>query len=150
MIYKKKYNGEGEFFFMGLLNIFFDVEADNLIDYLVNLPKKLDTNMYNSLISAGLTVKDKTTPYVPLDKGYLEDSYEQRIYTQSSSISLDLGYHVKSNPYSRGYDYSYVQHEREDFHHPKRGTAKYLDKGIRDSKEKVYDLIEEGYYKTIK
>lgn len=135
---------------MSFFKVSFRVEADNLINYLLNLPKKLDSNMYNALISAGLTVKEKTTPYVPLDKGYLEESYEQRIYTLSSSISLNLGYHVKNNPYSRGYDYSYIQHEREDFHHPKRGTAKYLDKGLIDSKEKVYDLIEEGYYKTIK
>lgn len=108
---------------------------------------KIKTGLYDALIDAGLYIRDVTTPLVPLDRGYLERSYRQRIYTLTTRMVLEFGYSVLDNPYSRGYDYSWVQHERP-FRHPKRGTWKYLDQGVLSSTEQVYRLVE-GEYNTI-
>lgn len=110
---------------------------------------KVREGLFDTLIDAGLLIKTKTTPYVPLDKGYLERSYEQRIYTLTNLFIMEFGYSVRNNPYSRGYDYSYIQHENLEFSHPKRGTAKYLDHGITSSESEVYRMIETDFYRLI-
>lgn len=110
---------------------------------------KVKEGLFDTLIDAGLLIRTRTTPYVPLDKGYLERSYEQRIYTLTNLFRMEFGYSVRNNPYSRGYDYSWIQHEELGFHHPKRGTAKYLDHGITSSESEVYRMIETDFYRLI-
>jgi|GEM_PF-6461946 hypothetical protein len=109
---------------------------------------KLKTGFFDALIDAGLLIKTKTTPYVPLDKGYLEESYEQIIYTLTNLYKMEFGYSVQNNPWSRGYDYSWIQHEKQ-FNHPKRGTWKYLEKGITSAETEIYNIIEEEFYRLI-
>lgn len=110
---------------------------------------KVKEGLFDTLIDAGLLIKTRTTPYVPLDKGYLERSYEQRIYTLTNLFIMEFGYSVLNNPYSRGDDYSWIQHEELGFHHPKRGTAKYLERGITFSEAEVYRMIETDFYRLI-
>jgi len=74
-------------------------------------------------------VEIKTTPYVPLRKGWLERSYRTTTRT-SNPLHIDFTYSAKS---PQGYDYAGIQHE-EPFHHPKRGIDHYLTKGLTDAR----------------
>lgn len=109
---------------------------------------KVKEGLFDTLIDAGLLIKKTTTPYVPLDRGYLEEAYEQTIYTLTDLFKMEFGYSVRDNPYSRGYDYAYIQHE-EEFQHPKRGTSRYLDVGVLLSEPEVYTMIETDFYRLI-
>lgn len=74
-------------------------------------------------------VKSKTTPYVPLRRGWLERSY--RSVTKSSHpLHVYFTYSAKNK---QGFDYAGVQHE-EPFNHPRRGTDHYLIKGLTDAR----------------
>ncbi len=126
----------------------FRVDDTRFIRWTREAGPRLKKGLFNAPIDAGLLIKETTTPYVPLDRGYLEDAYEQRIYTLLDQVILDFGYHVKNNPYSRGFDYSWIQHEKP-LKHPKRGTWKYLDKGIIHSQNTVFDIIETEFYQAI-
>lgn len=74
-------------------------------------------------------VEIKTTPYVPLRRGWLERSY--RSVTKSSHpLHVEFTYSAKSK---KGYDYAAIQHEKP-FNHPRRGTDHYLTKGLTDAR----------------
>lgn len=126
----------------------FRVDDSRFQNWANKVGPRIKKGLFDAIIDAGLLIKETTTPYIPLDKGYLEESYQQRIYTLLDQIILDFGYSVRDNPRSKGYDYSWIQHEKQ-FKHPKRGTWKYLDKGIIQSQNKVFDIIETEFYQII-
>lgn len=95
-------------------------------------------------------VKEKTTPFVPLDVGYLEESLSSIVTDAGSNVQMEeFSYTGKHNPKARGYDYAIIQHEKP-FRHPRRGTMKYLSKGMRVSEKPIINVIEKEVQKIIK
>jgi hypothetical protein len=74
----------------------------------------------------GEKLKTKTTPSVPLRKGWLERSYRSVIRSEKP-LQLDISYSAKGK---NGYDYAAIQHEAKNFKHPQRGIHHYLQRNF--------------------
>jgi len=83
-------------------------------------------------------IENKTFPYVPLDEGYLQDSFYTKITSPTPVFQADMFYSMLSNKY---FDYAEVQHE-VDFNHPLKGEIYYMKKGIA----KVDELALYAYH----
>ena len=70
-----------------------------------------------------------TRPLVPLEKGYLENSFQEFVEVDGPVLEMKVRYSGEDNIYSRGYDYAYIQHIG-NFNHPIRGEQFYLKKGM--------------------
>lgn len=99
------------------------VKRMTLLDNLVDLQTRISGRDIER------ETKKKTTPLVPLRRGWLERSFRSFIRSEKP-FKMDIQYSAKSN---KGYDYSAYQHELE-LSHPKRGTDHYLLKGFENSR----------------
>lgn len=100
------------------------------------------TVIANTLSNFSRIVEMNSKEYVPLDTGDLENSYFWKVVENKNFVELDVGYSVESE---NGYDYSLIQHERDDFKHPRRGTSKFLVKGISDSTGAFFFMLETDF-----
>lgn len=97
-------------------------------------------------------IEGQTRPLVPFEEGDLERSFKYTFIEKSSEfVEVEIGYDVV-DPKS-GFAYAEYQHE-EVLHHPQIGERKgerlYLTKGIRNSRDGVFVMIEKDYMSLFK
>lgn len=96
----------------------------------------------------------------PIDEGTLRGSAELALIVNGSRFTgggmlaeatgaalaaAELGHRVRiSAELSFNTIYAARQHEELDWHHPKGGEAKYLEKAIHENSGRVFDAIEAG------
>lgn len=72
----------------------------------------------------------------PVDEGALRGSLAMGVETEGETIVGEVRFTEK---------YAAVQHERVDFHHPKGGEAKYLEKAALEKAEAVRQKLADAY-----
>lgn len=107
---------------------------DELSHKLNNINQQVRVRLTSWANRSGQKIKIVTTPYVPLDKGKLEAGFFYHARVVGDSFSATFGYTSRSK---KGFDYAEIQHRRIDFKHPKRGTANYLEYGVRASENEI-------------
>ena len=119
----------------------FKANVEPLIDYLKNVEKNF-YRMVETMKNVALIIELETVPYVPLDTGALEQSFDYKIKASSDFIVMNVGYDAVDE--KSGFHYALYQHENE-LNHPRRGVHKYLTLGILDSRMEYFELIEADY-----
>ena len=127
----------------------FDLNVEHFNQRVQRIKNNVQT-MQPTLFRAREFIREKTTPLVPLDKGYLERSYRGHILTPYPVYKMMIQYSVYSNPRAR-VDYALYQHDDVATEaHPKRGEQFYLMKGMKLSTEGVFRIISEDYLSCFK
>jgi hypothetical protein len=60
------------------------VDDSQFQSWVRNVKIKVREGLFDTLIDAGLLIRTRTTPYVPLDKGYLEGLMSRRLHFNQS------------------------------------------------------------------
>jgi hypothetical protein len=89
------------------------------IDHLVQLQTDIAADHMIEL------VERYTFPYIPLKLGYLQDSFNSKIISNTPNFQADLTYSSRANNY---FDYAEKQHENP-YYHPIKGTDHFMLKG---------------------
>lgn len=77
----------------------------------------------------------------PYDTGKLENSVKCRVSRNKYKPGLNISASAKSD---KGYDYAGIQHEREDFVHPRKGRDHYLSKPFENAIRRIKKEIRTG------
>jgi len=99
-------------------------------DTIVFIPEFIETAMFPVALM-------NVIPLTPLEYGELETSLE---VTAEGTVAR---FHMSAFS-EQGYDYADIQHRREDFNHPIRGQAMYLEEGVEKSVDEIASLFAEG------
>lgn len=106
------------------------------------------SNIKNTFEKISAIVEVHTRRWIPLDKGYLENSMEERIFTNYPFMEMQLVWSGKENPFADGFDYAYYQHSWE-LYHPKRpqgrNTSKFVERGMDNAFGDVIKTLETDY-----
>lgn len=103
-------------------------------------PEATAAALYQEGFGIGALAQDKA----PLDEGLLEKSmYVAPPTLDDDEPTVEIGF---------GTQYAVIQHERTDFHHPKKGEAKYLEKAayeraagmLRRLAKRIVELASKG------
>lgn len=98
--------------------------------------------MKDTLLEVSRLIENTTNPLVPYRTGLLESSYLEAPVSDYPLIEVEIGYSVAS--VGGGWDYAHIQHEK-NFNHPRRGTMRYLYKGIQYTRSEAKVMIEKDY-----
>lgn len=91
-----------------------------------------------------VTIRDVTTPVVPLEEGRLIGSFITDLSSTFPVTEMTLGYSAYDE--KSGFNYAEYQHDVIKTHqHPIQGVQFYLRKGIADAQGTVFTEIEEDY-----
>ena len=121
--------------------ILFEVDTSQY-EVWVEHTKARFVGMVQTMINVARIIELETAPLVPLDTSALEQSYDYQIVSNSMFILMGVGYDAVDE--DSGFEYAHYQHHY-DFNHPKRGTSRYLVKGIRHSESEWMELIATDY-----
>lgn len=102
-------------------------------DTVVFIPEFLETAVYGIVLT-------NTIPLTPIQEGYLETNFTETVDGTTAKFRMS----GEDNPSANGYDYADIQDKRDDFNHPLRGQAHYLDTGLEQSLNEIESLLEEG------
>lgn len=80
------------------------------------------------LLMAGEHIARLADGKVPIRDHHLQESGTVTVAGTEAAVSYNTPYAV-------------IQHERLDFHHPKGGEAKYLEKALREGSTEAQDII---------
>lgn len=91
-----------------------------------------------------VTIRDVTTPLVPLKTGRLIGSFITDLSSTFPVTEMTFGYSAYDN--GNGFNYAEYQHDVIKTHqHPIQGVQFYLREGIGDAQGTVFTEIEEDY-----
>lgn len=121
--------------------IFAEVHTEQFEEYLSDVWNRYKL-MIQTMRNVAEIIRLATIPYVPLDTGALEQSYEYQVVENSPFILLGVGFDAE-DPES-GFHYAEYQHNTI-LNHPKRGIPYYLTVGIHDAKFEFFELIETDF-----
>ena len=86
--------------------------------------------------------------WIPLDQGYLENSMEERIFTNYPFMEMQLRWSGEENPNADGFDYAYYQ-DHWLLHHPKRpqgwNQSQFVEKGMNNALDDIIMVLETDY-----
>lgn len=85
--------------------------------------RKVQSNVDHILDEEAVRIHAEAVSLTPYQTGKLESSVRTSRFRDKRSPGINISASAKS---IRGYDYSGVQHEREDFQHPIKGQAGFL------------------------
>lgn len=91
-----------------------------------------------------VTIRDTTTPLVPLKTGRLIGSFITDLSSTFPVSEMTFGY----SAYDDGNKFNYAEYQHDvikTHQHPIQGVQYYLREGIDDSREAVFTEIEEDY-----
>ncbi len=99
----------------------------NLERMLVELGAKAETRIPAALFQAAETVMARSKPNVPVDTGVLRGSGHVSLPSRSAT-----GWEVMFGYGGAAQKYAYIQHEADDFNHPKGGQSHYLSEPVEE------------------
>lgn len=129
----------------------FEVDASKFYSWYYNAYATVRTmkNVFERIIPI---VQTHTRPFIPLERGFLERSMEDRIMNNFPFIELQMVWSGKENIYAHGYDYAYYQNIM-NVYHPKRpkgqNASHFVEKGIEASFPNVMVVIETDYLSAL-
>lgn len=86
---------------------------------------KMQAAAASALYTEAESIMSDSRPLVPWETGTLKGSgFVNRPEGSGTSVSVTLGFGGSASAYAL------VQHEREDFNHPRGGQAKYLETAV--------------------
>lgn len=120
----------------------FEVNAEEFYEWSNTARSRFET-MVLTMIDVAEVIHANTQMKVPLDTGRLEESFEWKLVEDNSDmIRVDITYDAE-DPDS-GFHYAEHQHNRI-LNHPKRGIDHYLYRGLIESRDMAYSIIETDY-----
>ena len=122
-----------------------EVQVGNFLNWTYRVQGAVQRLMPNTLHRAGLIVKERTDPLVPIDLGFLSNSFEEHPLSMGNLIETRLTYTGRYSTRYDGYDYALIQHENTEWNHPKGGQALYLLEGFTSSSDEILVMIEKDY-----
>lgn len=69
----------------------------------------------------------------PVDSGKLKNSVKVKV----SKDKRRPGLLASASALHNGYDYAYIQHENEEYNHPRGGQAKFLESAYNEGVERI-------------
>lgn len=96
--------------------------------------KKLDTLPTKIIQEEAVKLKAEIIAETPYDTGKLEASVRVSVSKDKRRPGLNASASARS---PQGYDYAGIQHEREDFNHPKKGKAHYISDPFKRATERI-------------
>lgn len=127
-----------------MFDIKLKITEDEVTPKLEGLQSELHTAITVALYEANIPIQRSVEPLVPFERGYLEDSYDDNYIDYEDVNILEIEYSGRDNPYAKGYDYAYIQHENPSFRHPIKGEHKYLEKGLKLAFPTVLKTIDKS------
>lgn len=121
------------------MNIQFKADDKPFQNKLTNVSNNVRVRLTSWANYTARKIKIRTTPFVPLDKGTLEEGFFSHVKISTNEFGALVGYTARSK---NGFDYAEIQHRRTDFRHPKRGQARYLEYGLLSSPEEIFKDAE--------
>ena len=111
----------------------------------INRMKQNVENMSNLAESKyAVTIRETTTPYVPLKTGRLIGSFITDLQGKYPLTEVMLGYSAYDG--KTGFNYAEYQHDViKTEQHPIQGVQYYLEVGVRNAEGLVLTEIEEDY-----
>lgn len=131
--------------------------------------KNAFVHMIETMKEVAQVVKENTIPLTPFEHGTLSRSFKWIVLTDNSRMKVLQVQMSALNP-KTGYNYAWIQHENWRYHHPaleskyyekfdsikqanfmrdldstNNPTYQYLKKGIIQSQESAFELIEDDY-----
>ena len=126
-----------------MINITGELHDENFNEW-ANAVRSNFQLMVQTMINVAELIELNTQWRVPLETQRLEKSFKYTVTENTSEfIEVELGYDA-ADPKS-GFVYAEYQHEHPELHHPRRGEAFYLFKGIKSSIADGFELIERDY-----
>ena len=120
----------------------FEINPEEFYEWVYTAQSRFET-MVLTMVDVAELIHANTYMKVPLDTGRLEESFEWKLIEESSNfIQVNISYDAE-DPKS-GFHYSEYQHNRI-LNHPRRGIDHYLYRGILESKDMAFRIIETDY-----
>lgn len=122
--------------------ISFEINPEEFYEWVYTAKSRFET-MVLTMVDVAELIHANTYMKVPLDTGRLEESFEWKLIEESSNfIQVNISYDAE-DPKS-GFHYAEYQHNRI-LNHPRRGIDHYLYRGILESKDMAFRIIETDY-----
>ena len=99
--------------------------------------KRLDTVPTQTLRSMVPALKEEIQSETPYKTGKLEESVYVRVARDKRRPGFRLG--ARAHAPGTGFDYAYIQHETEDFNHPIKGKAFFVEDPFNRAAERIID-----------
>lgn len=120
----------------------FEINPEEFYEWVYTAQSRFET-MVLTMVDVAELIHANTYMKVPLDTGRLEESFEWKLIEESSNfIQVNISYDAE-DPKS-GFHYAEYQHNRI-LNHPKRGIDHYLYRGILESRDMAFRIIETDY-----
>lgn len=120
----------------------FEINPEEFYEWVYTAQSRFET-MVLTMVDVAELIHANTYMKVPLDTGRLEESFEWKLIEESSNfIQVNISYDAE-DPKS-GFHYAEYQHNRI-LNHPRRGIDHYLYRGILESKDMAFRIIETDY-----
>lgn len=92
-------------------------------------------------LAMGKFLKDiiiQAFPKVPRKTGVLENSGFSRLDAEATGVKGVVGFEARSK---KGFNYAPIQNWNEEFNHPIKGQAHYLDSTVEEHRDKWKDYV---------
>lgn len=120
----------------------FEINPEEFYEWVYTAQSRFET-MVLTMVDVAELIHANTYMKVPLDTGRLEESFEWKLIEESSNfIQVNISYDAE-DPKS-GFHYAEYQHNRI-LNHPRRGIDHYLYRGILESRDMAFRIIETDY-----
>ena len=120
----------------------FEINPEEFYEWVYTAQSRFET-MVLTMVDVAELIHANTYMKVPLDTGRLEESFEWKLVEESSNfIQVNISYDAE-DPKS-GFHYAEYQHNRI-LNHPRRGIDHYLYRGILESRDMAFRIIETDY-----
>lgn len=122
------------------------IDASNFLKWAFHSMRRIH-NVSSTFKKISAIVETHTRKYVPLDKGYLIDSFDEKPFYDYPISTMMFEWSGKENPYADGWDYALYQHD-EALNHPKRGyfgASRFAERGIGSSMDDIILELEFDY-----
>ena len=98
----------------------------------------MDTVPQEELQHSAQVIYNEAVALTPYKTGKLEGSVYARVSNDKRRGGIVAGASARS---SRGYNYAGIQHENENFNHPKKGQAHYISEPFEKETERLKERL---------
>lgn len=122
-----------------------NVQISNSIKSLSKFIKKLDTVPTEILTEEAVRIEAEARLLTPIGDGSKHPAgrLQKGVKVSVSKNKRAPGIYAIASAVAHGYNYAGVQHENEEFNHPRGGQAKYLEKPFLEGVERIINRLEE-------
>ena len=127
------------------------IDASNFLKWAFHSIRRVH-NVSQTFNKISAIVEVHTRKFVPLDQGYLIDSFDvKETFKEYPIMGMVFEWSGRENPEADGFDYAHYQNVTF-LNHPKRGytgVSHFVERGIGDSLDNIIVELEADYLTSL-